>query len=74
MVKTFALATNIFLEDLAESHDLPFKHHAKDDIELLKSEQLRIMEQTSLVEIFKDLSGLELELKPNHFVSEKKFK
>ena len=53
---------------------MPFKHHAEDDVDLLKSEQQKILAQISLVDIFKDFSGLELDLTSRDFVPEAQFK
>ena len=38
LVKTFALAMNIFENDLGENPDMPFRHHSVDDMNLLKAE------------------------------------
>ena len=74
MVKTFALATHIHEEDLAQYEGLPFRYCPNDDIELLEQEQRRIAHKLSLAEFFGDFSGLELELKPEDYISESKLR
>ena len=39
MIKTFALASVIYEEDLSEKAKIPFVHHSVDDIALLKEEE-----------------------------------
>ena len=53
---------------------MPFRHHSEHDLHSLEVEQHAILKKLSLVEIFNDFSGLELELKPEDYVTEAKFK
>lgn len=59
-MKTFALATTIYEDEVwAERDDIPFIHK-KEDLEVLKAEERNLNEKTSLVSMFEDFQGLGL--------------
>jgi len=42
MIKTFALASVIYEDDLAERQKLPFKHNVVEDLALLAEEEAQL--------------------------------
>ena len=73
-VKKFALAKSVFDDTLGQDPEMPFRHHSKNDILKLEHAEHEILKKVSLVETFKDFSGLELELTPNDYLPESKFR
>lgn len=74
LVKTLALATTVYEDNLwAEKYEIPFVHSA-EDIELLQSSEKILQRKLNLIEMFEDMEGLGLELKPDDFVTELKMK
>ena len=42
MIKTFALASVLYEDDLEEKSKMPFIHHSVDDIAMLKEEESQL--------------------------------
>ena len=69
MIKTYALASCIYEDTLADNRDkLPFVHHGTEDVESLKSELRSIRGITSLTDMFGDYSKLDLEIDRSEYV------
>ena len=68
MIKTYAVATTIYEDDLAEKTHLPFPYKTKQDKELLKEEIKRMSAITSLADTFGDFGKLELDLEESDLV------
>ena len=58
MIKTFALASIIYEDDLSETQKLPFKHHSVDDIALLKKYETELQKDVSLINIFGEFTNI----------------
>lgn len=58
MIKTFALASTVYQDDLAERQRLPFIHHSVDDIALLKQLETEVQAEVTLVSSFEKFSNL----------------
>lgn len=57
MIKTFALASIIYEDDLSESSKLPFKHSVAD-IELLASHERDLQKDVALVSTFGSFTSI----------------
>ena len=73
-IKSFALAKSVFDDTLGEDPEMPLRHHSESDILKLEHANKEILKKVSLVETFNDFSGLELELTPDDYVTEAKFR
>ena len=58
MIKTFALASVIYEEDLSEKAKIPFVHHGVDDIAMLRKEESELQKEISLVSVFEEFNNL----------------
>ena len=57
----------------AEKGEIPFVH-SQEDIELLAQSEKDLSKKLNLIEMFEDMEGLGLDLKPEDFVDETKMK
>ena len=71
LIKTFALASSVYEDDLAEKRLIPFVH-TDEDLALLEEEERNLKSKLAFIDLFGDMSGLDLDLKPEDFASEKK--
>lgn len=70
MMKTLALATTVFEEEVhAERDEIPFIHKP-EDIQTLKDSEREIERITSLVSSFEDMEGLGLKINADEMVPE----
>lgn len=67
MIKTFALASIIYEDDLAERSKLPFIH-SQEDIDSLKECEHQLQKEVSLLTIFDDFAGVAGVLSPEELV------
>lgn len=74
MIKTFALASVIYEDDLAERKKLPFKHNLEEDIALLTEEEAQLQRDISLISTFGEFSNLGLELSEEDKIPENALK
>ena len=58
MVKTFALASIVYQDDLAERRLLPFKHHSVDDLNLLKEYASELQRDVALISTFGEFTEI----------------
>lgn len=70
MIKTFALASIVYEDDLAEKRNLPFKHHPIDDIAFLKQCEVELQNDISMINTFGEFTNILGELKDEDKVSE----
>ena len=68
MIKTYALASIIYEDDMAEQYKLPFIHHSVDDLGMLKAEELALKEDVDLISTFKEFSNIQESLEAEDMV------
>ena len=57
-MKTFALASIVYENDLGESKKLPFKHHSVEDINLLEEYASELQKDVALISTFREFTEL----------------
>lgn len=67
-VKTFAMASSVYEDDLTGTGQLPFKYR-QEHLDLLKEEEREMQGDVAMVSFFKDVSDFNLDLQPSDFVS-----
>lgn len=70
MIKTFALASIVYEDDLAEKRNLPFKHHPIDDIAFLKQCETELQNDVSMINTFGEFTNILGELRDEDKVPE----
>ena len=70
LIKTFALASAVYEDDLAESGHLPFAY-SEADLAEFRTEERALKEKMSFVDLFGDMAGLGLELTEKDYVSDR---
>ena len=58
MIKSMAMASIIYEDDLAERRKLPFKHKKDEDIELLVACEKELQRDVSLISTFEKFTNL----------------
>ena len=70
MIKTFALASTIYEDDLAEKRKLPFKHDPVEDVAYLQQCEKELQADISMISTFGEFVNILGELKEEDKISD----
>lgn len=75
LLKTFALATTVYEEEVwAEKDEIPFIHHSELDMPVLAKAEQELRKRISLVDMFEDMEGLGVTLGKEDLIPEAQMK